>query len=174
MRLVAEYSVMSEKPDKNSADSNADIEREIRTNRKFSLSEAIGQLGGGDVMKGASPVTRKRQAELEIDEYLRSHLVDSAGALRSVLVRHLGESLLNRDYDQPLAALAEYIRRMLTSQHLLEEFVRGADAEWGRVHDERPYFQMPGRPPHRDDPYTIDSVRLALSQLGERLASGEM
>jgi hypothetical protein len=172
--MAAEDSVMSENPDKNSADRDEEIERETRKNRKFSLSEAIGRLAGGDFMKGGTPVTRKRQAELEVDDYLRRHLADSGGVLRSVLFRHLGESLLNGDYDQPLAALAEYIRRILTSEHLLEEFVREADAEWGRVHDERPYFQMPGRPPHRDDPYTIASVRLALIQLRERLASGEM
>jgi hypothetical protein len=102
--------MMSQKPDTDSADKNAEIEREIRTNRKFSLSDAIGQMGGGDVMKGGSPVTRKRQAELGIDEYLRRHLVDSGGVLRSVLVRHLGGSLLDRDYDQPLVVLAEYIQ----------------------------------------------------------------
>jgi hypothetical protein len=169
--MAAEDSVMSEKPDTNSADRNEEIEREIRSDRKFSLSEAIGRIAGGDFMKGGSPVTRKRQAELEIDDYLRRHLVDSGSVLRSVLFRHLGESLLNGDYDQPLAALAEYLRRILTSEDLLEAFVRDADAEWGRVHDERPYFQMPSRPPHRDDPYTIDSVRLALCQLRERLAS---
>ena len=165
---------MSEKPDTKSADRNKEIEREIRTNRKFSLNDAIGQIAGGDFMKGGSPVTRKRQAELEIDEYLRLHLVDSGGVLRSVLFRQLGESLLNRDYEQPLAALAEYIGRILASEELLEEFVREADAEWGRVQNERPYFQLPSRPPHPDDPYTIDSVRLALFQLRERLASGEM
>ena len=174
MGMVAEDSSMSKNPDTNSADRDAEIEREIRTNRKFSLSEAIGRIAGGDFMKGGSPVTRKRQAELQIDEYLRRHLVDSGGVLRSVLFRQLGESLLTGDYDQPLAALAEYIRRILTSEALLEEFVREADAEWGRVHSERPYFQMPSRPPHRDDPYTIDSVRLALFQLRERFASGEI
>jgi hypothetical protein len=165
---------MSENPDTNSADRDEEIERETRTNRKFSLNEAIGRLAGGDFMKGGTPVTRKRQAELEIDEYLRRHLVDSGGVLRSVFFRHLGESLLNSDYDQPLAALAEYIKGILASEHLLEEFVRDVDAEWGRVHNERPYFHMPSRPPHRDDPYTIDSVRLALCQLRERLASGEI
>ena len=171
--MADEDSAMSEKPDTNSADRNAEIERETRKNRKFSLSEAIGRMAGGDFMKGGTPVTRKQQAELEIDEYLRRHLVDSGGVLRSVLSRHLGESLLNGDYDQPLAALTEDIRRILASEHLLEEFVREADAEWGRVQNERPYFQLPDRPPHRDDPYTIDSVRLALFELGERLASEE-
>ena len=165
---------MSEDPDPNSADEKAEIEREIRANRTFSLSDAIGQLAGGGFMKGGSPVTRERQAELEIDEYLCRHLVDSGGVLSTVFVRHLGESLLEDHYDAPLAVLAEYIRRMLASERLLEEFVRDADAEWGRVNDEPPYFQAPGRPPHCDDPYTIESVRLALCQLGERLASGEM
>ena len=165
---------MSENPDPNSAEKNEEIEREIRTNRKFSLSDAIGRMAGGGFMKGGSPVTRRRQAELEIDEYLRRHLVDSGSVLRCVVLRHLGESLLKSDYDQPLAALTEYIRRILTSEHLLEEFVREADAEWGRVHDERPYFQTPSRPPHKDDPYTIDAVRRALFQLSERLASGEV
>jgi hypothetical protein len=164
---------MSENPDTKSADTNEEIEREIRTNRKFSLNEAIGRIAGGDFMKGGSPVSRKRQAELEIAEYLRHRLADSGGVLRSVLLRHLGESLLNADYDQPLAALAQYISRVLASEQLLEEVVREADAEWGRVYDERPYFQEPSRPPHSDDPYTIDSVRLTLFQLHERFASGE-
>ena len=162
---------MSEKDETDSADKKAEIEREARMHRKFSLNDAIGQLAGGEFTKGGTPITRKRQAEHELDEYLRRHLVDSGGVLRRVLSRHLGESLLNRDYDQPLAILAEYLRRVLASAQLLEQLVRDADAEWGRVHGERPYFQVPGGTPHRDDPYTIDSVRLALSQLRERFAS---
>ena len=162
---------MSEKPDPDSADSNGEIERDIRRNRKFSLNDAIGQLAGGDFMKGGSPVSRERQAELEIEDYLRRHLVDSGGVLRRVLLRHLGESLINRDYTAPLAALAEYIPQVLASEHLLAEFVREADVEWGRVQDERPHFEAPGRPPHPHDPYTIASVRLSLSELCERLAS---
>jgi len=164
---------MSDNSETKSTDENEEIEGEIRANRKFSLNEAIGRLAGGDFMKGGTPVSRKRQAELQIEEYLRRHLVDSGSALRSVLLRHLGETLLNGDYEQPLAVLAEYVPRALTSEHLLNEIVREADAEWGRTHDERPYFQQPGRPPHPEDPYTLDSVRLALSQLRERLAAGE-
>jgi hypothetical protein len=171
--LAARFTVMSKNGDTNSADRNGETEREIRTNRTFSLSEAIGRLAGGDFMKGGSAVSRKRQAELEIEEYLRRHLVDPGGVLRSVLLRHLGDRLLNGGYDQPLAALAEYIPSVLASAHLLEEFVREADAEWGRVQEERPYFQEPSRPPHPDDPYTIDSVRLTLVRLGEILASSE-
>jgi hypothetical protein len=70
IRRSDEDAVMSDPADKNATVESAEIEREARTNRKFSFSEAIGQMGGGDFMKGGSPVTRKRQAELEIDEYL--------------------------------------------------------------------------------------------------------
>ena len=173
VRMATGGSIMSEDEDTKSAGTDAEIEREVRMNRKFSLNDAIGQLAGGEFTKGGTPITRKRQAELELDEYLRRHLVDSGGVLKRVLSRHLGESLLHGDYDQPLAALAEYVRKMLASAQLLEEFVREADAEWGRVHDERPYFQKPGRSPHPDDPYTIDSVRRALVRLHERFASAE-
>ena len=164
---------MSDKPDAKPADSNEAIEREIRAHRKFSLADAIGQVSGGEFMKGGSPVSRKRQAELEVEEYLRCHLVDPGGVLRIVMVRRLGESLLNADYDRPLAALADCIPRILASEHLLAELVREADAEWGQVQGERPYFQGPGRAPHPDDPYTIDSVRLALVRLCETLVSRE-
>jgi hypothetical protein len=164
---------MSENPDPESADRDEEIEREIRRNRKFSMNDAIGQLAGGDFMKGGTPVSVTQQAKLEIEEYLFRHLVDSPGVLRIVLRRRLGESLLNGNCDQPLGALAEYVTRLLASERLLEEFIREADAEWGRMYDERPFFQVPGRSPEPDDPYTIDSVRLALVQLLERLASGE-
>src|SRR5262245_18203121 len=160
-------------PGSKSDDSPTDkeSEREIRKNRKFSIADAFGQIAGGDFMKGGTPVSRKRQAELAIEDYLRRHLDDSGGALRRVLLRNLGESLIKRDYTEPLAALAAYIPTVLASEHHLEEVVREADVEWGRVHDERPHFQRPGRSPDSDDPYTLASVRLALSQLCERLAS---
>jgi hypothetical protein len=53
---------MSEKPNPNPADRNEEIAREIRSHRKFSLSDAIGQVSGGEFMQGGSPVSRKRQA----------------------------------------------------------------------------------------------------------------
>ena len=164
---------MSDDPQTNSNDKNEGIEREIRMNRKFSLSDAIAQIGGGGFMKGGSPISRKRQAEFEVEEYLRRHLVDSGGVLKRVLLRHLGKDLFDNKYDHPIGALSDYIPRLLASEQLLAAFVREADAEWGRANDERPYFQEAGHPSDSDDPYTIDSVRLTLLQLRERLASGE-
>jgi hypothetical protein len=38
---------------------------------------------------------------------------------------------------------------------------------------ERPYFEKEGAPQHPDDPYTVESVRNALSGFLKQLASGQ-
>jgi hypothetical protein len=156
------------------SEADAELEREIRKERKFSLTEAIGRLAGPGAMKGVSPVTRKQQSEVEIEEYLNHHLSDAAGILQVVLIRRIkGSDLLLNNFDQPLLVLASCIQRVLDSEYLLKELVREVDVEWGRVFGERPYFENEGSPPHPDDPYTIALVRAALSQLMEKLAAGD-
>jgi hypothetical protein len=147
-----------------------ELEREVRARRRFSLAEAIGRLGG-DLVKGASPVTRKRQAELEIEQYLESWLADSEGALLVVLLRRVRESeaLLESAYDRPLDALASVAERILGSRDGLRRFVGEVDAEWGRIYSERPYFDSAGTPPRPGDPYTVESVGAALTALLARL-----
>jgi hypothetical protein len=81
--------------------------------------------------------------------------------------------LLLHGFDQPLVVLAKCIRKVLNSESLLKELVREADVEWGRLFDERPYFEKDGCPPHLDDPHTLESVRTALTQLARGLAAGE-
>jgi hypothetical protein len=73
----------------------------------------------------------------------------------------------------PLVVFAKCIRKVLDSEYLLKELVREADVEWGRLSDERPYFEKDGCPPHPDDPYTLESVRTALTLLASGLAAGE-
>lgn len=156
-------------PQKKQAD--ADLEREVRAERKFSLAEAIGRMAGPGAMKGASPVTRKREAEAELQEYLARHLDDSGGVLRGLVLRLVTESdLMIEHLDEPLAALAGCVRRALESDYLLKELVREADAEWGQSTGERPHFDVEGRPPDPDDPYTVESIRAALGRLAETLA----
>jgi hypothetical protein len=152
-------------------DEASELAREIRSGRKFSLAEAIGRLGGKGLMKGASPVTRKRQAELELKHYLERHLRDREGALRSVLLRRVveGQTLLDSAYEEPLAALAVVIDRYLANESLLKDFVRAVDVEWGRANLERPHFERDGQEPHPDDPYTFESVGAELSGLRQRL-----
>src|SRR5262245_15444551 len=97
---------MSDEQDNHRSEADAELEREIRKERKFSLSEAIGRLAGPGMMKGASPIARKQQVETEIEECLRRELTDAGDALRVVVLRNVkdSEALLNH-YDQPLVVL---------------------------------------------------------------------
>jgi hypothetical protein len=163
---------MGDDKPKHRSEADADLEREIRAERKFSLSEAIGRLAGPGAMKGVSPVTRTQQAVVEIQEYLNRHLTDAGGVLSSVLLRRVEASeLLLKAPDQPLVVLGDYVRRVLESAYGLSELVREADVEWGRVFGERPRFEKAGCPPAADDPYTLESVRSALARLVEELTA---
>src|SRR6516162_2883606 len=145
---------MSDEQPKRPSDADADVEREIRKERKFSLAEAIGRLAGPGMMKGVSPITGKQQSEAEIEGYLERHLIDAAGALPVVLLRSIkGSELLLNNFDQPLFVLASFIQRVLDSDYLLKELVRQTDIEWGQTLGERPYFEKEGCPSHPDDPY---------------------
>jgi hypothetical protein len=153
---------------------DAELERDILAERKFTLSEAIGRLAGPGMMKGVSPVTSQQQAVAEIQEYLDRHLVDAAGGLSGVLLRQVKESELLLDgFDQPLIVLTGYVRQVLGSEYALKELVREADVEWGRVFGERPCFARDGAPPAPDDPYTVESVRTALTRLAGGLTGIE-
>jgi hypothetical protein len=155
------------------SDKDAELQREIRADRKFSLAEAIGRMAGPGMMKGASPVPPQQQAEGAIADFLNCHLTDAGGVLAGVLLRGVMQSdLLLDNFDRPLAALAAYLQRVLGSDYLVKEIVRQADVEWGQEYGERPHFERPGEPPDPNDPYTHVSVRAALTQLVEKLAAG--
>lgn len=156
-------------PPKQRSEADAELRREILRERKFSLEEAIGRMAGPGAMKGASPVARLQQAEVEIGSWLRSHVTDGAGAFVVVLHRNIKESdLLLANFDQPLAVLAGYCQRVLDTDYLLKELVRDADVEWGQIMGERPYFDRQGSS-HPEDPYTLDSVRDKLSEILKQL-----
>jgi hypothetical protein len=162
---------MSEKDETKRSEADAELEREIRKGRKFTLQEAIGRLADG-AMKGESPVARMQQAEAEIESWLRSHLADAGGVLDVVLHRHVkGSELLLNNFDQPLVVLASFCQRVLDSDYLLEELVRDADIQWGRVLGERPFFEKKGSAQHPDDPYTVESVRATLAGILKQLAT---
>jgi hypothetical protein len=58
--------------------------------------------------------------------------------LSVVLLRQVKESdVLLKSFEQPLFALAHYVRGVLDGDLALKELVRQADVEWGRVFDER-------------------------------------
>jgi hypothetical protein len=165
---------MSDDPPKPRSQADADLQKEILRDRKFSLSEAIGRLAGPGAMKGASPIGRKQQAEAAIDNYLQQHL-SASSCLPQVLLRQVSQSeLLLRNYDQPLVVLAASLQRILDSDYLLRDTVRELDVEWGRVYGERPHFDQEGQSPDPDDPYTCESVRASLSALMKALQEGDL
>ena len=165
---------MNDERDGGRSEADERLEREIRQGRKFSPKEAMARMAGPGAMKGASPVSRVQQAELEIGSWLSSNLPDVARALQIVLHRHVkgSERLLN-NLDRPLVALAGYCRELLDSDYLLKELVREADVEWGQRMDERPYFDKDISPPHQSDPYTIESVRKALGGCSQEIGRGD-
>ena len=141
----------------------AGLQREIRQGRKFTPQEAMARMAGPGAMKGASPIPRQKQAEMEVAAWLKRHVADPAGALHLVLHRHVaGSAALAAAPDRPLVALEKACRGILQSKELLKDVVRQADAEWGRAMEERPFFDKEGSPPHRDDPYTLETVGVLL------------
>ena len=162
---------MSDNKDSQRSEADAELEREIRKGRKFTLDEAIGRMAGPGAMKGISPITRMQQAAVEIENWLSDHMSAGNDELQVVLLRLVkGSELLLNNFDQPLVVLAACCQQVLDSDYLLKELVREADVEWGRVQGERPYFEKEGAPPDPDDPYTFESVRktlgLLLTELG--------
>ena len=163
---------MSDDKDWQRSEADAELERELRKERKFSLAEAIGRMAGPGAMKGASPITRQQQAAVEIENWLRHHLPAGGGELQVVLLRRVKESELFLDnFEQPLIVLAAYCRQIFDSDNRLRELVREADVEWGRVQGERPYFDKEGSAADPEDPYTSESVRKTLAELMEQLAA---
>jgi hypothetical protein len=163
---------MSDNNDKQRSEPDAELEREIRKGRKFTVAEAIGRLAGPGAMKGASPVARTEQVAVEIENWLRHHM-SGHEELQVVLLRRVkGSELLLHNFEQPLVVLAACCQQVLDSDYRLQELVREADVEWGRVHGERPYFEKEGSLPNPDDPYTCESVRKTLTGLIECLMAG--
>src|SRR6476659_2611594 len=111
---------MSDHPDTQRSAADAELERENRKGRKFTLAEAVGRLAGPGMMKGESPVARMQQAEAEIASCLRAHLADAGGALQVVLRRQInGSEILLKDFDHPLVVLARCCRSLLNSDYQL-------------------------------------------------------
>ncbi|MGF1516370.1 MAG: hypothetical protein ACFCVB_01000 [Nodosilinea sp.] len=153
-----------------SPDDTPDIQQEIRLGRPFTLADAIGQEAG-DFMKGASPIPRLVQARHGAQQALKAALIDRPGALQRVLEQRLNDddARLSQYLDHPAEAVKDLLAMVLRSPQTFYELVRQADVVWGQIYDSRPHFQQPGQPPHPDDEYTHESVRVTLEQCLYRL-----
>lgn len=160
----------SRQNDENRDERLRELEQDIRSRRRFGLSEALGRSAGGN-LKGASPVPRSRQALMDLEALLEARLHDPDGSLRRVLVQQLADNPRILEGAAPVVeqALATWLRQLLESPARLAEMVRQADMRWGRDYQERPRFNSPDHPDHPDDPYTPDSVRQSLQALLELL-----
>lgn len=142
------------------------IEDELRSRRKFTMADGIGQNAKG-MFKDVSVVPALTQAQTEICQFVRSNVNDSSGALVSVLERRVksSDSLVANHIEAPLEALKSIIKKVLSSDHQLYEFVREVDQKYGQIYLERPHFQRPGQEAHPDDEYTHKSVKSDLEAL---------
>ncbi|MBF0445832.1 MAG: hypothetical protein HQL68_09585 [Magnetococcales bacterium] len=147
------------------------IADELHKQQKFSIAGAIGQAGGGGMLKGASPIPRLDQARNQLIEIVKQHCPDPSGALKSILGRRIksSTSILENHLADPKIALVEILQALLDSDGVLFDFVRQVDMRWGEMYQERPHFQQPGQAPHQDDEYTHESVKDDLTTLLQRV-----
>lgn len=135
---------------------------------KFTLANGIAREAQG-LFKDASLVPALKQAQLEIQLFLKDHLDDHNGCLRAILLRRVQQNdlLLASHLDRPVEALQAMVQKLLEQDSLLVDLVREVDQYYGELYLERPLFQRPGQAAHPDDPYTHQSVRQQLLSLSQ-------
>lgn len=143
------------------------VEREARSRRGQDLAGALAGLDGGAHLRGASPTPIITRTLLELDQWLERRLPAGDSLVRAVLRRHLEgmPELLTAHAGDPAALLATWLPPLLASPARLQDLVRELDMAWGQREAERPFFEAPGRPPHPEDPYTIEGVARLLTDL---------
>jgi hypothetical protein len=157
-------------------DASAEITRDIRARREFSLAGALAGQDDGGNLAGASPVAAQQQFAFALAQWLLEAVPGAEGSLRHVLTREIAGrvDLIGDDPDSPQGAVAAWLKEMLPRPAVLRDLVREVDAEWGRRQTETPRFEKVGQPPAADDPYTVAGVTETLRTLlvrAEREAS---
>lgn len=149
---------------------NAEVQRDLRAQQKFSVAGAIGRAGSG-LLKGGSPVSQQEQSVTAITQWIDQHTLDPSGALKSILRRRVRDNdlLVAHHLKQPYTALRKIIETILASDYSLKEFVRQVDVRWGEMYQERPLFENGDQVADPADEYTHESVRQDLTVLLEKL-----
>ena len=152
--------------DNNKKETDPDIQRDIISRQKFSLSGAIGREAG-ELIKGESPIPKLEQIITEINQFISQQLHDPSGALREmlhILVKE-DELKISSRLEAPLLYLRDMLNDYINNDQLLYELVREIDFKYGQIFNELPHFQKEGEAPHRDDEYTHASVKVQLVDL---------
>ncbi|MEM9265646.1 MAG: hypothetical protein AAGA46_08990 [Cyanobacteria bacterium P01_F01_bin.13] len=148
-----------------------ELQREIRSGRKFSLGEAIGREGGSFLKGSQEMVPRPLRALATINGFIDQHLSDPNGALQPCLKRWIKADMRVGKYlDTPLVALHRLLLDILQKPQILYEFARQVAVEWGHLNGERPHFQKPGTAAHVDAAYSHESIREILTELLAQLS----
>lgn len=152
--------------DRSKKETDLDIQRDIISRPKFSLSGAIGREAG-TLIKGESPIPRLEQIITEIHTFISRELHDPSGALREMLHVLVKEDDLkiSSHLEDPLIYLKEMLNDYINNDQLLYELVRKVDFKYGQIFKEVPHFQKEGEVPHKDDEYTHKSVKEQLVDL---------
>ncbi len=119
---------MSDNKDTQRSEADAELEREIRKGRKFTLDEAIERMAGPGAMKGVSPVTRMQQAEVEIENWLKDHMAAGNGELQVVSLRRVQGSELLLTVGSPRMPCKRgrvpQVAKLIALAHRFEELLR--------------------------------------------------
>lgn len=137
----------------------SNLQREIRSGRKFSLSEAIGREGGSFLKGSQAAVPRPLRSLAVIHQWIDQHVNDPNGALPNCLKQWVKDDVrLGQYLDAPLLALRIIVSDMLIKPEILYEFSRQVAIEWGHINGERPYFQKPDTAAHPNTVYSHQYV----------------
>ncbi|MGB3766624.1 MAG: hypothetical protein WA947_08690 [Phormidesmis sp.] len=149
--------------------SDQSLVREIRTQRKFTLAEAIGREGS-NFMKGESAIPRPLRATAAINQFITTHLPSPSGPVSTVLQSWAKEDVrVSRHLDAPLIALSQIIKSLLNEPTTFQEFFRQLAIAQSKLTGDRPHFQPPNHPPHPDAVHSHESVTQQLADLLQKL-----
>ena len=144
---------------------------EIRSQRKFTIAEAIGRAGG-NFMKGESAIPRPLRATAEINQFITTHLPNPGGPVSATLQSWTKEDIrVSRHLDTPLVALSLIIESLLSEPSTFQEFFRQIAIAQSQLTGDRPHFQPPNYLPHPDAAHSHESVKQQLENLLQKLNS---
>lgn len=154
------------KNDNKQSENDEIIQREILLERKFSIADAIGREGC-NFIKGESPIPLLDQVVSEISVFIQNNINDTSRILMSVLQRTVKNDRVKiaENIERPFSYLHRLIKSYIDNPNLLYEITWEVDFTWGQIHNEKPYFQKPGEPPHPDDEYSHETVKEKLKDL---------
>ncbi len=160
---------LSSSPDLLSQVLSQDLVREIRSQRKFTIAEAIGREGG-NFMKGESAIPRPLRATTEINQFVITHFPNPSGPVSATLQSWAKEDIrVSRYLDTPLIALSLILESLLNEPSTFQEFFRQIAIAQSKLTGDRPHFQRPNHPPHPDAAHSHDAVKQQLSNLLQKL-----